>query len=94
MKPKPGALYIHSSSEPFNEEGEIEERRVNNWLKNFGLYRFQSHCSGHAKNSDIINLVKTIDAKRVFPIHTEYPEAFKSIAKNMTLILEGETYKL
>jgi len=94
MKPKSGALYIHSSSEPFSEEGEIDDRRINNWLKNFGLYRFQSHCSGHAKSSDLVDMVKEINAKNLYPIHCEQPEAYKRIANNMTLILEGRKYEI
>jgi len=94
MQLEPGALYIHSSSEPYSEEMEIDEKRVSNWLKHFGLYRFQSHCSGHAKARDLFEMVKTINAKQVFPVHTESPSAYKSVAKDITLILEGKKYPL
>jgi len=38
--PKPGGLYVYSSSEPHDEEQEIDFRRLHNWLKHFGLRGF------------------------------------------------------
>ena len=35
--PKPGSLYIYSSSEPHDEEQEIDFRRLHKWLTHFGL---------------------------------------------------------
>jgi len=49
MEVKPGARYIHSSSEPHNEEEEASEDRINAWIEQFGMNKFQSHCSGHAR---------------------------------------------
>jgi len=42
LKPKNG-LYIHSLSEPFNEEMEISYDRMKNWLRHFDIEFFQSH---------------------------------------------------
>ena len=33
-----GALYIHSASEPYNEEQVLSQERVDNWLGLTGLY--------------------------------------------------------
>jgi len=38
--PKEGSLYLYSSSEPHDEEQEIDFRRLRNWLKHFGLHPF------------------------------------------------------
>ena len=38
--PKPGSLYVYSSSEPHDEEQEIDFRRLHNWLKHFELRGF------------------------------------------------------
>jgi ribonuclease J len=38
--PKPGSLYVYSSSEPHDEEQEIDFRRLHNWLKHFELKGF------------------------------------------------------
>lgn len=37
IRPKAGSLYIYSSSEPHDEEQEIDFRRLHNWLKHFYL---------------------------------------------------------
>ncbi len=44
---------MHSSSEPFNEEGEFDEARTDNWIERFGMVRVHAHCSGHASGRDI-----------------------------------------
>ena len=93
LKPKNG-VYIHSLSEPFNEEMEISYDRMLNWLKHFDLRLMQSHCSGHICGGDLKNLVQTINAKTVYPIHTEKPELFKKFAKNVQIVKEGKIYIL
>lgn len=94
MKPRPGALYIHSASEPYNEEQVLNQDRVDNWLDKFGMERHQIHCSGHAKGRDLFEIVKTIDAKVLFPIHTEHPETYVRVTRNMTVVEEGKSYSL
>lgn len=68
MKPKPGARYIHSASEPYNEEQEFSQERIDAWLEHFGINKFQSHCSGHARGQDLLDAVKEIDAKMLYPV--------------------------
>ncbi len=38
--PKPGGIYVYSSSEPHDEEQEIDFRRLHNWIKHFQLKGF------------------------------------------------------
>jgi len=40
IRPKPGSLYVFSSSEPHGEEQEIDFRRLHEWLKHFGVKGF------------------------------------------------------
>jgi ribonuclease J len=94
MKPKPGSLYIHSASEPYNEEQILNQDRVDNWLDRFGMERHQIHCSGHAKGRDLFEIVKAIDAKMLFPIHTEHPEMYVRLTRNMMVVEEGKSYSL
>jgi len=94
MKPRPGAVYIHSASEPYNEEQEMSQERIDNWLNHFQMNKFQSHCSGHARGKDLLDAVSEIGAKTLYPIHTEHPDAYKSVSKNMVLVKEGKKYKL
>ena len=94
IKPRPGAIYIHSASEPYNEEQEISEVRTDNWLAHFGMKKFQCHCSGHAQGADLLQVVKEIDAKTLYPVHTEHPEIYQKESKNMILVEEGKQYSL
>ena len=94
IKPKPGALYLHSLSEPFNDEGILDQKRVDLWLDHFGLNRIQSHCSGHSKGNDLLEIVKSIDAKMLFPIHTEHPDAYKKITDKITIVEKAKKYSL
>jgi len=40
IRPAPGSLYVFSSSEPHDEEQEIDFRRLHRWLEHFGLRGF------------------------------------------------------
>ena len=94
IKPQSGSLYIHSLSEPFNDEGELDKTKVDTWLKHYDLERIQSHCSGHSKGQYLLDAVKGIDAKMLFPVHTVHPEAYRKVAKEMTLVEEGIKYDI
>jgi len=94
MKPNPNSLYIHSLSEPFNEEMEIDAKRPNNWIEHFGMKNVQIHCSGHAFAEDIADLVMRIDAKQVFPIHCEAPKEFRLVSESSVLIQENQKYNI
>jgi len=94
MKPRPGAVYIHSASEPYSEEQEISEERAENWIQHFGMNKYQCHCSGHANAGDLFEAVKTINAKTLFPVHTEHPDAYRKVSKNMTIVKEGVNYQI
>jgi ribonuclease J len=75
IKPS-GGLYVHSTSEPFNEEGEIDEERARMWLEKYGLQKVHRHCSGHGSGIELANIVNKIDPKTVVPIHTQVPELY------------------
>ena len=92
IKPRPGAIYIHSASEPYNEEQVMSQERADNWLEHFGMVKHQCHCSGHARGQDLLEAVSEINAKTLYPIHTEHPEAYRSVVKNMILVEEGKKY--
>lgn len=76
IKPKNG-LYIHSLTEPFNEEMEIDFRRVENWLNHFNLLPIHKmHVSGHGSGEEILNMIREINPEKIYPIHTEHVESF------------------
>jgi len=94
MKIKSGARYIHSASEPYNEEQELSLERIDAWLEHFGMGKFQSHCSGHARGSDLLGAVSEIGAKTLYPVHTEHQELFAKVSPNKVLVVEGKKYEL
>lgn len=94
IRPETDSLFIHSLSEPFNEEMKIDSKRLDNWLIHFRLRKFQSHCSGHACGEELLEISQRIRAKTVFPIHTEHPRIFQKTLNNVKLAREAVEYEL
>ncbi len=86
-----GGVYFHSTSEPFNEEGEISEAKMNNWIERFGMHKVHSHCSGHASGRDLNEIVNRIGPKALVPIHTEHPELFSVLQGGKVKMVEANT---
>ena len=81
IKPIDGSVHIRSICEPFSEDMELDQKRIDNWLRLFGLYPEQRiHSSGHACGPAIFEMIKKINPKTLFPIHTVNPIAFKEIS--------------
>jgi ribonuclease J len=80
VKPGTGSVYILSSSEPYNEEMELDQQRLVEWLDYYGMPLYHIHVSGHIMPQQLRSLVSGIGAKRVAPIHTEHPELFLKFA--------------
>jgi len=78
VKPSPGSNFILSTSEPFNEEREIEFDKFKNWLDHFGLPMYHIHCSGHIMPNELKQTITQISPKILLPIHTEHPNLFAS----------------
>lgn len=90
IKPAEGGVYIHSSSEAFNEEGERDEAVVKNWMDHFGFSYHQIHASGHAPMAEVGRVVRSVGAKKVVPIHTEYPKLFAEFRVNLSVPRKGQ----
>ncbi len=91
MKPKSESIYIESTSEPHNEEQEIDVERLNNWLEFFGITKFHFHWSGHASASDLKSTMQTVKPKCLIPIHTEQPKLFANVHHNVRHVKLGQT---
>ncbi|MEM3078795.1 MAG: MBL fold metallo-hydrolase [Thermoproteota archaeon] len=76
IKPQPVSVFIHSASEPVDEEGLIEFDKLVNWLDHFGLPLYQIHCSGHIMPIELKEVISRIKPRKVHPIHTEHPAQF------------------
>ncbi|TMI50598.1 MBL fold metallo-hydrolase [Candidatus Bathyarchaeota archaeon] len=97
IQPGPGGAFINSSSEPFNEEMEIDHERFINWLNHFGLPMYQIHSSGHMMPTELRETIGQIQPKRLVPIHTEQPELYRLFVKDLTKVelgTKGSTVEL
>ena len=97
IQPGPGGAFINSSSEPFNEEMEIDHERFINWLDHFGLPMYQIHSSGHMMPTELRETIGQIQPKRLVPIHTEQPELYRLFVKDLTKVelgTKGSTVEL
>jgi ribonuclease J len=90
IQPKSG-LYLHSTSEPFDEEGMIDEERTRHWLEKYGLRKVHCHCSGHASGMELLTIVNEINPKTVVPIHTEVPELYPIFFGGRVRIIKEST---
>lgn len=79
IRPEPGSIFLFSSSEPHNEEQEIEREKVINWLELLSMRPVYAHASGHASQGEIISAVKRISPRTIIPVHTEHPEMFRKL---------------
>lgn len=91
IKPKAGSQFIHSMSEPFSEE-DIEDQVMHNWIEHFKLHFHQLHASGHLNKDQLVDLVKYVRPKRVFPVHTENQQLFKNYCSNVQTIEPDKEY--
>ncbi len=79
------AVYVYSSSEAFNEEMEMDRKRLRNWLEHFcvemhGLDEGQDgplHASGHASGEELIDIIRQVRPRTLIPIHTEKARYFE-----------------
>lgn len=93
LKPEKG-MYVHSLSEPFNEEMEISYERMVNWIMHFNMDFVQSHCSGHINGADLLDTIKKINPKELYPIHTEKPHLFKKLKTKTIMVQEAKHYEI
>jgi len=98
IKPSGESCYILSGSEPFNEEMEIDFAKLLNWLRHYGLPQYHIHVSGHIMPLELRDVIKEIEPKKVFPIHTEDPGLFtkfcRTVECNFLAPGIGQTYEL
>lgn len=71
---RPGGLYIHSMTQPFNDEMVIGDRKLRRWLDAFHLERVDTHISGHLSEEDLHWAIDEVGAKHIVPIHSMHPE--------------------
>lgn len=77
IRPRGGDC-VHSMSEPFEEDpiSQVSDEVLKNWLAHFGMNWHQLHASGHASKSEVFDMIKEINVKKVIPVHTKEAELF------------------
>ena len=85
IRPVKGSCYIYSLCEPFNEEMILDFNKIRRWIDHFNLSLHIAHASGHCSKEDLVEVVKGVDTKMIFPIHTEMPLKFKEFVNNVTI---------
>jgi ribonuclease J len=89
--------YISASTEPFNEEMEIDETKMLNWLDFFRIeYDFEikkghrifvrRHVSGHASKTELKELIQKINPMKIIPVHTTNPKIFENMFLNKVVL--------
>lgn len=78
IKPSEG-IYIKSSTEPFDEQMQINEAKVHKWLELFNLPLLNEgfHASGHANGLEILEMIRDINPEKLYPVHTIHKDKFK-----------------
>jgi len=103
IKPDKGT-YIYSSCEAFNEEMEIDFRRLWQWTRRFGLevrgfsldgngkpvFDSRYHASGHASREDLAWVIDQVDPDILIPVYTDNHQWFFDTFENVPVMQDGE----
>ena len=93
IKPAPGCQFIHSMSEPHSEE-DLEDEIMRNWIEHFKLRFHQLHASGHMNRQELTDMINQVNPEKVYPVHTENPQLFKTLEAPVQIVERGKQYKL
>lgn len=89
LAPPVGSTFVRAQCEPFNDEMKLDEAKQTRWLSAFGINAdtdgalLKAHASGHGSGPDIKAFAKSVNAKRLLPIHTVHPQEFDGLAKDV-----------
>lgn len=91
----PSGVWIDSSSEPHNEEQQIDLWRLQNWLARFHLAPVgfcgspsPYHASGHISGPELLEAIRQIRPARVIPVHTAASHRFQeALAHELAVVL-------
>ncbi len=71
---KAGGLYIHSQTQPFNDDMIVNERKLQRWLKAFDLEFAKTHVSGHLGEENLAWVLDELRPRVLVPIHSLAPD--------------------
>ncbi len=83
------SVYIHSTSEAYTEEQEIDSKRLGNWLNHFSIQPYgisfnekevgfskYFHASGHVSANKLEEFINKINPDFILPVHTKNKDWF------------------
>lgn len=101
---KAGGLYIHSQTQPHNDDMEQDQFRLQRWLMAFNLNApdhvpKRTHVSGHVSEDDLHHILDDLRPKLLVPIHSENPEMtrdryFARTGRDAVLLAWGRRHEL
>ena len=103
-----GGVYIYSSCEAFDEEMEIDFRRLWQWIRRFGfeargfsldekekpVFDSRYHASGHASREDLAWIIGQVDPDLIIPVHTESHQWFSDTFDRVKVMQDGERIEI
>jgi ribonuclease J len=87
-----GGLFIYSMWQGYRSSD--YQQRFENYLSQTGFQLIAIHTSGHASVSDIKRVIEGLEPKRIIPIHTMMPDAFKDISNKTELKEDGKVFEV
>jgi ribonuclease J len=67
-------LYIHSQTQPFNDDLELVMFKLKRWIDAFHLKGpMHTHVSGHADEATVHAILESLKPKTLVPVHSEAP---------------------
>jgi len=84
IQPVKGSQFIFSFSEHYLEEGDKQEG-FDVWMEHFGMKFSHIHCSGHADEKGVREMINGVAPQIVMPVHTDCPERFKKFHNKVIL---------
>ena len=95
---KPRSVAIISLSEPYNEDGFYEQRRLRKYLEHWKeVPMYYIHASGHAEVYEIAQFLNIIDPNKIFVIHSSCPKILQKMLpkrRNIVIPRYGQQFKI
>ena len=85
------ASLIYSMWEGYLDKGDNDIRE---WCKRYEINFHISHTSGHSDLMGMEQLVKSINPKKLIPIHTLKPELYNEHFRNVQLVSDGKWWSI
>jgi ribonuclease J len=87
-----GAHFIYSMWDGYLEEEKMKPFQA--WLREHGIPLIKCHTSGHASVKDLQRLREAFAGALVVPIHTQHPEQFAELFKNVGIKQDGKWWEV